>query len=299
MLSSEQVERARTVPIGDVIDARGIRLRGRVERTGPCPICGGNDRFAVNVKKAIFNCRGCNKGGDVIALVQHLDGVDFREAVAVLAGERVSEPRQPIIIRPKPDAEAYKRQQRNKARVLFRRSVPSAGTVVENYLRGRGIAIPLPGTVRYLDGQHPAMLVPYGVPHEIEPGVLETGAVTAVHLTLLKPDGSGKADTKPNKLTVASPAGMPMVLAPMNDLLGLAITEGIEDALSVHQATGLGAWAAGGWSNLPKLIAAIADAATECVTVFADADDAGQRGARELAEALVARGIEVFVRGLA
>lgn len=35
--------------------------------------------------------------------------------------------------------------------------------------------------------------------------------------------------------------GAPIVLAPLNDLLGLIVTEGIEDALSAHQATGLGA----------------------------------------------------------
>ena len=34
--------------------------------------------------------------------------------------------------------------------------------------------------------------------------------------------------------------GLPIVVAPVNDSLGLAITEGIEDALSVHEATGFG-----------------------------------------------------------
>ena len=49
-----------------------------------------------------------------------------------------------------------------------------------------------------------------------------------------------KADVDPAKITIGSPTGAPLVLAPMNDLLGLAITEGIEDAISVHQETGLG-----------------------------------------------------------
>lgn len=101
MLSTAQVERARNTPIGDVIDARGIRLRGRNERTGPCPVCGGKDRFAINVKKGVFNCRGCNTGGDVIALVQHLDGVTFAEACAILASEPPAS-REPCPVRPKP-----------------------------------------------------------------------------------------------------------------------------------------------------------------------------------------------------
>ena len=79
------------------------------------------------------------------------------------------------------------------------------------------------------------MIAAFALTDEPEPGVLgEPEDVHAVHLTLLLPDGSGKAAVAPNKITIASPAGMPIVLAPMNDLMGLAITEGIEDALSVH-----------------------------------------------------------------
>src|SRR5215831_8776114 len=58
------------------------------ELVGPCPVCGGRDRFAVNVRRQIWNCRQCAKGGDVIDLVQHVDGVSVREAVATLTGEQ-------------------------------------------------------------------------------------------------------------------------------------------------------------------------------------------------------------------
>ena len=78
---------ARAVPIEDEIARRGIQLRGKVERCGPCPKCGGEDRFSINTVKQIFNCRGCGVGGDVINLVQHLDGVDFNTARATLASE--------------------------------------------------------------------------------------------------------------------------------------------------------------------------------------------------------------------
>ena len=77
----------------------------------------------------------------------------------------------------------------------------------------------------------------------------------------------------------------PIVLAPPNDVLGLAIAEGIEDALSVHEATGLGAWAAGSASRLPALADAI-PSYVESVTIVADADKDGQRGAHGLAERL-------------
>ena len=85
--SDAWVMRARSVPIEDEIARRGIHLRGKNERCGPCPICGGDDRFSINVAKQIFNCRGCGKGGDVIDLVQLLDGVDFVVAGTTLAGE--------------------------------------------------------------------------------------------------------------------------------------------------------------------------------------------------------------------
>jgi len=79
--------RARAVPIADEVRRRGINLkRVGAEYVGPCPKCGGEDRFAVHTKKNIFNCRGCDVGGDVIQLVEHLDGVDFNTACTTLAG---------------------------------------------------------------------------------------------------------------------------------------------------------------------------------------------------------------------
>jgi hypothetical protein len=85
-MKQDIIERARAVPIESIIDARQIKLRGKIERVGPCLKCGGTDRFSINVKKQLWNCRQCGKGGDVIALVQHLDGVDFLTAVTTLAG---------------------------------------------------------------------------------------------------------------------------------------------------------------------------------------------------------------------
>jgi hypothetical protein len=83
-----RVEDARLVRIEVELDRRGIMLRGRgVDRRGPCPVCGGDDRFSINIKKQVWNCRGCSTGGDVIALVEHLDGCGFMEAVATLIGQ--------------------------------------------------------------------------------------------------------------------------------------------------------------------------------------------------------------------
>lgn len=56
------------------------------EYAGPCPRCGGEDRF--HVKGARFFCRQCfPRGGDVIDFIQWLHQVDFREACRRLAEE--------------------------------------------------------------------------------------------------------------------------------------------------------------------------------------------------------------------
>src|SRR5262245_57154483 len=76
-------------PIESELDRRGVKLRrsGR-ELIGPCPACGGTDRFGVNIRKQLWFCRKCGKGGDVADLVQHLDRVDYKTAYEMLIGER-------------------------------------------------------------------------------------------------------------------------------------------------------------------------------------------------------------------
>jgi hypothetical protein len=62
---------ARAVPILHELARRGINLQRKgSEWEGPCPVCGGRDRFSVNPFEALWNCRGCQRGGDVIDLVR-------------------------------------------------------------------------------------------------------------------------------------------------------------------------------------------------------------------------------------
>ncbi len=95
MIPSDLIERASTVRIEDEIERRGIKLVGRVDRCGPCPQCGGKDRFSINVRKQVFLCRGCAARGNVIALVRFLDGCGFHEALEYLTGERAPAPSRP------------------------------------------------------------------------------------------------------------------------------------------------------------------------------------------------------------
>jgi hypothetical protein len=137
------------------------------------------------------------------------------------------------------------------------------------------------------------MIAAIGVASEVEPRVytIVDEALVAVHLTLLRPDGSGKAEVHSGKLIIGQgSAGFPICLAPPNDLLGVAITEGIEDGLSMHEATGLGVWAAGCANRFPALADRVPEF-IDTVTVVADADATGARYASDLHRKLLNRDI--------
>jgi len=328
IVRNDWIERARAVTTGSVLHERGILkgLNGRNgQLAGPCPNCGGRDRFGVKLKKGLFNCRGCGTGGgDAIALVQFLDGCDFVRAVETLVGsppngrmgidderrvrEQFAIERRERLERERIEREACEaqelRQQHQKARWLWSQRQPIGGTIAERYVReARGITCPLPPTLGFLPPgkpeHHPAMIAAFALPHEVEPGLLgEPHGDEAVHLTLLKPDGTGKADLDRPKIVVGSPGSLPIVLAPPNDLLGLAITEGIEDGLSVFEATGCGVWVAGCANRMPRLAAAI-PRWIECITICADDDEPGRKNAYALAALLDQAGdVEIKVEGL-
>lgn len=189
---------------------------------------------------------------------------------------------------------------RARARWIWSQRQPVKGSIAEIYLRkARGYAGPLPATLGFLPqrGEHaPAMIAAYGIADEQEPGRLSIAdnAVRAVHITKLRPDGLAKANVLPHKITLASPIGAPIMLAPANDLGGLAICEGIEDALSVHAVTGLGAWAAGSAPFMPALADAVPPS-VDCVSIFVDDDDAGQKNSGALSARLRERGIETVL----
>jgi len=158
---------------------------------------------------------------------------------------------------------------------------------------------PIPPTLGYLPPNSkypPAMIAAFGLCEEIEPGVIDPPAIIAgVHITRLTPDG-GRAPIDPAKIMLGPTSGLPIVLAPVNDGLGLAITEGIEDGLSVFEETGLGVWAAGSAGNMPKIVAALPPY-VECTTIFAHRDESGMQFAKETARLITTMGTEVHIKG--
>ena len=139
MIPSDLIERASAVRIEDEIERRGIKLVGRVDRCGPCPQCGGKDRFSINVRKQVFLCRQCGAKGDVIALVRFLDGCGFREAVEYLTGERAPAPSRPAAA--VTDAARAERDERRAANDLI---------FAKTLVLGMGAVLGAPEPVGYL-----------------------------------------------------------------------------------------------------------------------------------------------------
>jgi hypothetical protein len=84
----EWIEDARRTPIDVVCRQLHIDLKRAAanEFEGPCPKCGGTNRFSINTAKQVFNCRHCEKGGGVIDLVMFKDGIDLNAAVEKITG---------------------------------------------------------------------------------------------------------------------------------------------------------------------------------------------------------------------
>jgi hypothetical protein len=199
---------------------------------------------------------------------------------------------------------AHKAERQRIARSLWQKRQPADGTLVETYLRWRGLEIsPLPATLGHLPANPPrypyaAMIAGFGLADEPEPDrlVLGDGGVQSVHLTFLARDGRSKAPIEKPRKMIGTCKGLPIVLAPPNNQLAISICEGIETALTAHQVSGMGAWAAASAGFMSALAPIVPDY-IESITIPAEADPAGQSGAIELAERLAARGFEVLLAG--
>ncbi|MDK4713006.1 primase-helicase zinc-binding domain-containing protein [Rhizobium sp. CNPSo 4039] len=94
------IEEARTVTVIEAALSLGIIAADKVTRNhaGPCPYCGGKDRFSISPTAGAFNCRQCGgKGRDgisLMALANHHDTSKregFLAACADALGQSVPE----------------------------------------------------------------------------------------------------------------------------------------------------------------------------------------------------------------
>lgn len=304
-ITDEAVARARAVPVEDEIDRRGIKLTGRgAERVGPCPVCGGTDRFSINIRKQVFNCRGAG-GGDVIALVRHIDGCTFPEAVETLAGEERRDSYDPLRAMAE-RVRAHLRRLEEKAgeeargRRALEISVEALhprGTAVEAYFACRRLTLPDEAAgeaIRF----HPAC--PFG--RARVPAIValvrdvQSNEPKAIHRTALDTEGR-KAWVDGNDRRLLGPAsGGAVKLTPDEDItLCLGVGEGIESTLSLRLAREFGAspvWAllsAGQVRVFPAL------AGIETLWIAVDHDSEGVSAANSAARTWHRAGREVFL----
>jgi putative DNA primase/helicase len=167
---------------------------------------------------------------------------------------------------------------------IWEAAAPADGTLVETYLRARGIVIQMPAMLRFLAAiKHPSGQCWPAMVALVTRGA--DGAALAIHRTFLARDGHAKAPVEPAKMMLGPCRGGAVRLGPVGDRLMVA--EGIETALSVMQATGQVAWAALSTSGLRtlELPADIRD-----VVVLADGDEPGEAAARDAADRWLAEG---------
>lgn len=146
-------DEAMNTTCADIVAKRGWPLSRGIDRAGPCPVCGGTDRFSVHVRKNTFHCRQCGlSGSGSIALVQQVDNVTFVQACEIVTGRRAEDPVDPARaeeLRRKAASAAeerdrQEREYREKARAdgyaLWRNRSADAGRgIVLQYLQIRGL----------------------------------------------------------------------------------------------------------------------------------------------------------------
>lgn len=162
---------------------------------------------------------------------------------------------------------------RLQALEIWKASQPAAGTLVETYLRSRGLALPAgclalrfaPSLKHPSGGRWPAMIAAVRG---------ADGGFIGVHRTFLARDGRGKAPIFPPKMSLGPIAGGAVRLAPA--AVRLIIGEGIESTLGAMAAGDLPGWAALSTSGLKalKLPAEVRE-----VIIAADGDLPGEEAA--------------------
>ncbi|MCA3736333.1 MAG: toprim domain-containing protein [Phenylobacterium sp.] len=198
------------------------------------------------------------------------------------------------------DADRRERERKRAfCSTLWRETSPAAGTPVETYMAARGLHGPIPDVVRF----HARAQL--GYPWRLEAGDVRTwpamvavvqhanGAPCGLHVTALRPDGSGKADLRAPRRMLGDVAGGAVRLVPIREDAILAVAEGLETAMAFRQLTGTPTWAALSSSGLRAFVP---PPGLQRLIIAADTDDHGEglAAARALAERARSR-VEVVI----
>lgn len=283
----------------------GIGAEFLKNRHGPCPGCGGTDRFRFDDKegRGSFLCGGGGEriAGDGFALVMHFLGCDFPTAQRRVgdvfgirhpddgeesedAAKTAPEPLAKLpVLAPRATEQPKRETLSDWGHGLWRSCSHVEGTAGESYLRARACVIPpADGDLRF----HPHLK--HHQSGHVGPALValvtnaRTNAPQSLHRTWIRPDGTKAiGDDSRTYLKGHTTKGGVIRLWPDDAVQrGLAICEGIESALSIAHAF-QPTWAvldAGTLAGLPVLDG------IEALTIGADNDAAGVRSAETCAE---------------
>lgn len=277
-----------------VLEQLGIPAEHLRNRHGPCPHCGGRDRFRFDDRdgRGTFFCSHCG-AGDAFRLLQLVHGWDFAEArrrVIDVAGLSGGATPAPIHRRPAPRSEKTPAQPTRRVTALLRDCTgPDAVTDVRAYLESRflwplpaGCTLRAHGAVDYWQdreriGAYPALVA------EVQDVV---GEIVTAHVTYV-PGGRKLTPYSARKILsrMVGRRGCAVRLMPIQGAV-LGVAEGIETALAAHALHGIPTWAALNTSLLSKFKP---PAGIRRLVIFADRDEPGRKAAKSLVERLRGR----------
>lgn len=220
-----------------ILPALGVDAKFLSGKHGPCPVCGGSDRFRFDDKegKGTFFCNACG-AGDGFKLLSLVKGLSFRE---------VADQIRPIV-GDMPAARPGKARDSESVRAalksLWKSGKPLSGDdFASQYLASRGVRVPDCASLRF----SPSTSVRDHPTQQRLPALLALvhgpdGRPSTIHRTYL--EGSSKACMPdPRRLMPGTlPKGAAIRLAPHQGVLGVA--EGLETACAVMDRFGVPCW---------------------------------------------------------
>ena len=252
----------------------GLRRTGRVWM-GCCPSCGYPDTFNISEKdgRPLFYCHSCQDSPAIMAELKRIGlwGGQGRKSESPLTLIKTVQPLNTHF---------------NAWLPLWQKSVQSKGTLVEEYLRFRGIRDISCPDIRFL----PSCL--HKGTNQYFPVMLSAvrtlnGELVAVHRTYLRHDGAGKAPVDKPKMSLGPIKGGAIRLGKAGQTL--AVSEGIETGLAFQQETQLPVWAAIACGIMPDMALPALPLAREIV-IAADPDPVGIKFAKQAAKNWTAQG---------